>query len=59
LLYNKQASDKVVQRFVDLARALNIPVVGVTETAPSGVSYQDWMVAQLNDLEKALARPST
>ena len=59
LLYNKQASDKVVQRFVDLARALKIPVVGVTETAPPGVSYQDWMLAQLNDLEKALARPST
>jgi zinc/manganese transport system substrate-binding protein len=59
LLYNKQASDKVVQRFVDLARASNIPVVGVTETAPPGVSYQDWMVAQLNDLEKALAGPST
>jgi zinc/manganese transport system substrate-binding protein len=59
LLYNKQASDKLVQRFVDLARALNIPVVGVTETAPPGVSYQDWMVAELNDLEKALARPST
>ena len=59
LLYNKQASDKLVQRFVDLARASNIPVVGVTETAPPGVSYQDWMVAQLNDLEKALAGPST
>ena len=59
LLYNKQASDKVVQRLVDLARAANIPVVGVTETAPPGVSYQDWMIAQLNDLEKALAGPST
>jgi zinc/manganese transport system substrate-binding protein len=59
LLYNKQASDKLVQRFVELARASNIPVVGVTETAPPGVSYQDWMLAQLNDLEKALAGPST
>jgi zinc/manganese transport system substrate-binding protein len=59
LLYNKQASDKVVQRFVDLAHASNIPVVGVTETAPPGASYQDWMLTQLNDLEKALAGPST
>jgi zinc/manganese transport system substrate-binding protein len=59
LLYNKQASDKLVQRLVDLARASNIPVVGVTETAPPGMSYQDWMVVQLNDLEKALAGPST
>jgi zinc/manganese transport system substrate-binding protein len=59
LLYNKQASDKVVGRLVDLAHASNIPVVGITETAPPGVSYQDWMVLQLNDLEKALAGPST
>jgi zinc/manganese transport system substrate-binding protein len=59
LLYNKQASDKAVQRLVDLARASNIPVVGVTETAPPGVSYQDWMLTQLNDLEKALAGPSS
>jgi zinc/manganese transport system substrate-binding protein len=59
LLYNKQASDKVVQRLVDLAGAANIPVVGVTKTAPPRVSYQDWMMAQLNDLEKALAGPST
>jgi len=59
LLYNKQAVDTVVQRLVDLARASNIPVVGVTETAPPGVSYQDWIVAELNDVERALAGPST
>ena len=59
MFYNKQASSKAVQRLVDLARASKIPVVGVTETAPHGVSYQDWMLDQLADTEKALAGPST
>jgi zinc/manganese transport system substrate-binding protein len=57
LFYNKQASDKLVQRLVDLARASNIPVVGVTETCPPGTSYQDWMMSELDDAEKALAGP--
>jgi zinc/manganese transport system substrate-binding protein len=58
MFYNKQASDKVVQHLVDLARASDIPVVGVTETAPPGLSYQDWMLSELDATEKALAGPS-
>jgi hypothetical protein len=34
-------------------------VVGVTETEPIDMSYQDWMLTQLADLQKALAQPST
>jgi zinc/manganese transport system substrate-binding protein len=59
LFYNKQASSKIVQHLVELARAAKIPVVGVTETAPPDLSYQDWMLTQLNDKEKALAGPSS
>jgi zinc/manganese transport system substrate-binding protein len=59
MFYNKQASGKIVQHLVALARAGNIPVVGVSETAPPGLSYQDWMLGQLNDTEKALAGPSS
>jgi zinc/manganese transport system substrate-binding protein len=59
LIYNKQASNKIVQRLTALARAANIPVVGVTETAPSGASYQDWMLNQLDDVQRALAGPSS
>ena len=36
-----------------------IPVVGVTETEPPGMTYQDWMLSELNDTEKALAGPSS
>ena len=59
LFYNKQASNKIVQHLVELARAAKIPVVGVTETAPPDMSYQDWMLTQLNDTERALAGPSS
>lgn len=59
LFYNKQTSGSVVQHLVELARAANVPVVGVTETAPPGMSYQDWMLMQLDETEKALAGKSS
>jgi zinc/manganese transport system substrate-binding protein len=55
LLYNKQASDNLVRHLVDLARASNIPVVGITEICPPGLSYQDWMLDELERTENALA----
>jgi zinc/manganese transport system substrate-binding protein len=59
LFYNKQASDEIVQHLVDLARASKIPVVGVTETCPLGLSYQDWMQKELDETETALAGTSS
>jgi zinc/manganese transport system substrate-binding protein len=59
MFYNKQASNKAVQTLVDLAYTSKIPVVGVTETTPPGLSYQEWMLTQLNETEKALAGPSS
>jgi zinc/manganese transport system substrate-binding protein len=59
LFYNKQASNTVVQHLIDLARASNIPIVGITETAPSGLMYQDWMLMQLDETQRALAGPSS
>ena len=55
LFYNSQASDTAATRVVNIAKAAHIPVVGVTETEPSGRSYVAWMVAQLDATEKALA----
>jgi zinc/manganese transport system substrate-binding protein len=57
MFYNKQTSNKAVQTLVDLAHASKIPVVGVTETTPAGLLYQEWMLTQLNETEKALAGP--
>jgi zinc/manganese transport system substrate-binding protein len=55
MFYNKQASDRIVQHLVDLSRAAKIPVVGVTETSPPGMSYQDWMGAELAETQRALS----
>jgi zinc/manganese transport system substrate-binding protein len=55
LFYNKQASDKIVLRLVDIAHAAKVPVVGVTELIPLSMNFQDWMLHELDDTEKALA----
>ncbi|THD44915.1 MAG: cation ABC transporter substrate-binding protein [Bradyrhizobium sp.] len=55
MLFNAQASEPAVQRLVALAKANAIPVVGVSETEPPGVAYQDWMLSQLDALDKALS----
>jgi len=59
MFYNTQAADRLVRRLVDLARAANVPVVGVTETCPPGLTYQAWMLSQLEATEKALAGPAS
>jgi len=59
MFYNKQASDKIVQQLVALARDNKVPVVGVTELVPPGMTFQQWMLGELNDTEKALAGPSS
>jgi len=54
LIHNAQESKPTVQRLVALAKENHIPVVGVTETEPPGLHYQDWMMSELNALETAL-----
>jgi zinc/manganese transport system substrate-binding protein len=55
MLYNAQASEPAVGKLVQLAKDNGIPVVGVSETEPPNSTYQDWMLGQLNALDKALA----
>jgi zinc/manganese transport system substrate-binding protein len=54
LLVNKQVSQKVTERLADIARTAKVPVVGVTETMPAGSSFQDWMLGELDAVDKAL-----
>jgi zinc/manganese transport system substrate-binding protein len=58
MLYNAQASEPAVQRLVAIAREEKIPVVGVSETEPANTNYQQWMGAQLEALDSALAGPT-
>jgi zinc/manganese transport system substrate-binding protein len=53
-LYNQQVVDSVTQAFFATARRAGIPVVGVYETMPTGYSYQSWMLAEVQALEKAV-----
>jgi zinc/manganese transport system substrate-binding protein len=54
-IFNSQNATPDVQRLTALARAHGIPVATVTETlAPEHASFQQWQVAQLARLERAL-----
>jgi len=56
LVYNQQVTDSLTESFITLARANGIPVVGVYETMPvPGYHYQSWMLAEVQDLQKAVA----
>jgi zinc/manganese transport system substrate-binding protein len=55
MLYNAQASEPAVAKLVQMAKDNGVPVVGVSETEPPNSTYQDWMMGQLNALDKALA----
>ncbi len=55
LLYNSQSSGALTERMRALARQSGVPVVGVAETEPAGMRYQDWMLSTLDALEAALS----
>jgi zinc/manganese transport system substrate-binding protein len=55
LIYNAQVSELTSTRLRTLAAASNIPVVPVTETLPAGMHVQDWLLSELDALDKALS----
>jgi zinc/manganese transport system substrate-binding protein len=57
LLYNSQVTSPLTEQIRDLAIKNNVPVVPVAETIPpSFKTFQEWQLAQLDELEKALAK---
>jgi len=56
LLYNSQAVSPITTQIRAGARQAGIPVVGVAETIPPHLSFQQWQLAQVRSLERALAR---
>ena len=55
-LYNQQVTDSLTQSFLEAAHRNGIPVVGVYETMPTpGYTYQSWMLAETQALQKAVA----
>jgi len=59
LIYNNQVSDAMTEQLLTAAKEGNVPVIGVTETIPEGQTYAQWMLGQLESLEKALAGSSS
>ena len=59
LIYNSQVSEKLTERLRDIAGKAKVPVVGVTETMPANVSFQDWVLGELDALDKALSGPNS
>lgn len=57
LVDNVQTETTITDSLVDSARQAGIPVVGVTETLPRGVTgYVEWMTSQLDAVAGALDR---
>jgi zinc/manganese transport system substrate-binding protein len=55
LVYNEQTVTPLTESMKKLAADEGIPVIGITETIqPPDTSFQDWMNAQLINLENAL-----
>jgi zinc/manganese transport system substrate-binding protein len=54
LLLNAQTVSPITTRIQDAAHRAGVPVVGVTETLPPGMSFQQWQLSQIQALEHAL-----
>lgn len=54
LIYNGQAESEVTQNIRTLAEQNGVPVVGVSETPPKDMRYQEWQLGMLESLLRAL-----
>jgi zinc/manganese transport system substrate-binding protein len=55
LFYNSQVTDDTTTRLLDLAKAGNVPVIGVTETEPAGQTIETWFAGQIAAVQSSLA----
>lgn len=51
---NRQVSSSTVTNMVKLAKQNDVAVLGVTETMPANVTYQEWMLKQYRQLSQLL-----
>ncbi|MEP7239717.1 MAG: zinc ABC transporter substrate-binding protein [Devosia sp.] len=54
LFYNSQVTDDTTARLLYIAKANNIPVVGITETMPEGQTVQSWLASEIAAVRAAL-----
>jgi zinc/manganese transport system substrate-binding protein len=53
-IYNDQVINPLTTKMLDIAKIENIPIVGISELMPENMLYTEWLMQQLNALEKAL-----
>lgn len=56
LIFNKQVINPLTEHMLAIAKKEKIPVVGVSEMIPPGMTYIQWIMQELNELENALKR---
>ena len=60
LVYNTQTVTSLTEQFKALAQQNNIPIVGVSETMPSGAqTFQGWQANELQLLLQALQKATS
>jgi zinc/manganese transport system substrate-binding protein len=57
--YNQQVTDSLTASIRDNAVKAGVPLVGVYETMPTGYTYQRWMLAEVNAIERAVANKTS
>lgn len=55
-LYNSQAVSPITSRIRAAVISAGIPVIGVSETMPAGLTLQSWLLDETKTLAKALSR---
>jgi len=53
--YNRQVIAPITTRLLPIAHAHHVPVVGVYETMPASMDYQQWMLAEDRAVDNALS----
>jgi zinc/manganese transport system substrate-binding protein len=54
LIYDRGKTSAATKQLISAAEDAAIPVVGLTTDLPSGLSYQQWMIRQINTVRGAL-----
>lgn len=52
LFYNTQVTSPLINQIKTVAEKNHIPVIGISETQPLGMSYHEWMQQQLQSLAR-------
>ncbi len=53
-IFNDQVVNPMTTKMLEIAKEEKIPIVGVTELMPPNISYVDWILRELDQVEKAL-----